>query len=419
MKASILSIGTELTRGELINTNAAWLAEELTLLGVNAPLHVTIDDDESHIVSTLRMLAASHDWIICTGGLGPTSDDITALSAAKAMDVPLLTHDGALKEIAAFFESRGRPMSPSNAKQANLPEGALHLSNPVGTAPGFKITLGSCTAFFMPGVPFEMKRMFNDHIRPELEKRTVQTQHQIRLRTFGLPESVVGEKLADIEKAYPQITMGYRATFPEIEVKVLARQTTAAEAQALCEHVTTLVKNELADVLFAEGTGSYAEAISQAIAKDNVHVALAESCTAGLASSMLGAVPGISKHFLASFITYSNESKASLLGVTQDILQVHGAVSEACALAMAQGALRNSGADRTASVTGIAGPDGGSTDKPVGTVWFGYADHNTSFAFKRHLPFGDRTRNRTAAAYVALGVLAWPDRYRFQHRKPS
>src|SRR5581483_2948011 len=235
MTCAVLCIGTEITRGELVNTNASFLASGLTDLGFQVLEQTSVDDDLAHIVDVLERLGKSTAVIVCTGGLGPTSDDRTTEAVAKALGKKLVRDEGSLEAIKRRFEKLGRVMSESNAKQADFPEGADILPNPIGTAAGFSIKLGNALAFFMPGVPSEMHRMFEEQVVPRIRAMAPRDTHQIRFQTFGLPESVVGERLAGIEAANPGVVLGYRAHFPEIEVKVLARAKTDALARELAE----------------------------------------------------------------------------------------------------------------------------------------------------------------------------------------
>src|SRR5580704_15583143 len=223
MTCAVLSIGTELTRGELVNSNAAWLAAELTSVGFEVVEHTVVDDDVERILEALRRLSTRVRVVVSTGGLGPTSDDVTTKAIATTLGVGLMRDNASLEAIRRRFEKAGRTMSPSNEKQADFPEGAEVLPNTAGTAPGFGVRLGDCALFFLPGVPREMEIMFEEQVAPRIRALAPDDSYQTRLRTFGLPESVVGERLAGVEAAYPGITLGYRAHFPEIEVKVLAR----------------------------------------------------------------------------------------------------------------------------------------------------------------------------------------------------
>ena len=213
MTCAVLSVGTELTRGELVNANAAWLSAELTAIGFEVVEHVVVDDDRARIVSALRGLFERVRVVVCTGGLGPTTDDVTTEAVASALGAPLVRDAASLEHIRRRFERLGRTMSDSNAKQADFPEGADILPNPAGTAPGFGVRSGECIAFFLPGVPREMRKMFEEQVASRIRALAPNTLFQSRLRTFGLPESVVGERLAGVELAFPGTTIGYRA-FP-------------------------------------------------------------------------------------------------------------------------------------------------------------------------------------------------------------
>lgn len=406
MTAAVLSIGTELTRGELVNANAAWLGEQLTGLGFDVVEHVTVADDVGDIVAAMRRLAARVRVVVATGGLGPTSDDRTQEAAAEAMGVRLVRNEPALQRIRSRWEAMGREMPASNEKQADFPEGAEILPNPVGTAPGFAVSLGDCRLFFLPGVPREMTHLFQESVVPAIAPMGERNSHQIHIRSFGFTESQVGDLLSGIEEAHEGITLGYRAHFPEIEVKVLARAETASEAEERAREVAEEVRARLGDAVYGEREDTFAGAVGRLLREKRRTLAIAESCTGGLVGAMVTSVPGSSDYLLLDAVTYSNHSKTKVLGVTSECLRAHGAVSSECAAAMAEGALRISDADIAVSITGIAGPGGGTEAKPVGTVWFGLARKDApTFTKMRRLP-GDRERIRKLAAYVALQMVA-------------
>lgn len=405
MTCAVLSIGTELTRGELVNSNAAWLGAELTALGFEVVEHLVVDDDRERVVAALQQLRQRARVVVSTGGLGPTTDDLTTESVAHALGVPLVRDDASLEHIRRRFERFGRVMSPSNAKQADFPEGAEILPNPSGTAPGFGVRLGECSAYFMPGVPQEMRRMFEEQVAPRIRSLAPNNLFQLRLRTFGLPESVVGEKLAGVEEAFAGTTIGYRAHFPEIEIKVLARAATLAAAREISERATGEVRARLGPHIFGEGDDTYAGVVGRALRGRGWTVAIAESCTGGLVGHMLTREPGASDFLLLDAVTYANSAKASVLGVDADMLRWHGAVSSEVASAMASGAKRVSGADVALSLTGIAGPSGGTESKPVGTVYIAVAHHDGTTEVKHRVFPGDRLRVQTLAAYAGLEML--------------
>lgn len=406
MTAAVFSIGTELTRGELVNTNACWLAEQLTAVGFDVVQHDTVDDEKLRIVEAIRRLATAAQVVVCTGGLGPTSDDLTTEAVADAMGVVLVRDDASLEAIKRRFASFNREMSPSNAKQADFPKGATVMPNAQGTAPGFHVRFGEARCFFMPGVPSEMKPMFKDHVLPAVADLAVRNSFQVHLRTFGLTESRVGEKLRDLEEREPSITLGYRAHFPEIEVKVLARGESAAAAETTARRVADEVRVRLGDAVFGGREDSFASVVGQTLRAQGKTLALAESCTGGMIGAMLTDVPGSSDYVLFDAVTYSNAAKENVLGVSSDTLRAHGAVSVEVASEMAEGALRVGGSDIAVAVTGIAGPGGATPDKPVGTVCFAVAQKGgDTVMHTRRLP-GDRDRVRKLASYIALHFVA-------------
>jgi len=419
-KAAILSIGTELTRGELLNSNAHWLADRLVALGFTVVEHATVPDDAERIRGTLLRLADPTEdvkVIVCTGGLGPTSDDLTTAVVADALGVELTRDAASLAWIEQRFRDRGHrgiPMPAINEKQADFPAGARVLSNALGTAPGFSVQIAQTRAYFMPGVPREMKHIFDTHIVAELtdpanglvERRT----HQVHIRCFGLGESAVAERLADLDlggaKRHPGITIGYRATFPEIEVKVLAEAEDEVAATKLAEATAAEVWRLLPDVAFGGKDETYSLYVAKLLKSSGLRVAVAESCTGGLLGKLLTDPAGSSAYVLGGVISYANSVKTGLLGVSEAVLREHGAVSEEVARAMAEGALRRTEADLAVGITGIAGPDGGSEQKPVGTVCFALANRSgATLTFTERFP-GTRDFVRSYSAYYALRLFA-------------
>lgn len=405
MTAALLSIGTELTRGELVNTNAAWLGEELTKLGFAVVEHATVDDDVDRIVTLIQRFAKLHRVVIATGGLGPTSDDLTTAAAAQAAGVELRRDERVVEGIRQKFEAFGRVMPESNAKQGDFPEGADVLDNPVGTAPGFAMTLGAARLFFVPGVPREMKHIFQESIVPAVAPLAERKTHQVHVRTFGMTESGVAQALRGLEEEHEGLTLGYRAHFPEIEVKVHVRADSAAEAERISQSIADEVQATLGDAVFGGRGDSFAEVVGKALRDNGKTLAVAESCTGGRVAEMLTRVPGASDYLLLDAVVYANSAKEAVLGVSPDVLRAHGAVSGETAAAMAEGALRVAGSDIAVSITGVAGPGGGTEDKPVGTVWFGLARKGEPTITKhRKLPWG-RDRVQTLSAYIALELV--------------
>jgi len=405
MTAAVLSIGTELTRGELVNTNASWLSEELTRLGFEVVEHGTVDDDMSRIVETIQRFSRTHRVVVATGGLGPTSDDLTTAAAAKAAGVGLRRDERVVDSIRRKFELFGRVMPESNVKQGDFPLGATVLPNDVGTAPGFSIQIGDAQFFFVPGVPREMKHIFVESIKPAIAGLAEPRTHQIHIRTFGMTESGVAQALAALEEKHAGLTLGYRAHFPEIEVKVHVRGESAAETEKSAVAIADEVRNILGHAVFGGRDDSFAEVVGKVLRDRGKKLAVAESCTGGRVGVMLTAVPGSSDYLLLDAVVYANSAKEKVLGVSNETLRVYGAVSAETAAAMAEGALRVADADIAVSITGIAGPDGGTEDKPAGTVWFGLAQKGQpTIARHRKLPWG-RDRVQTISAYIALELV--------------
>ncbi len=404
MQCAILTLGTELTRGELVNTNATWLATRLTGLGFDVSEHTVLADNKAQIINGFRRLAKEVKLVVVTGGLGPTTDDLTSECAAEALGVPLRRDEGSLEGIRQRFVSLRRTMSASNEKQADFPEGAEILVNPIGSAPGFGVTLDECRFYFMPGVPREMKRMFDDAIAPRIGHLAKKDTHQRHLRTFGLPESQVGERLAGLEEANPGLTIGYRAHFPEVEVKVHVRAADEALARAQCEALTAKVRERLGDFVYGDGDDTFARVVARAFVEKKLTLAIAESCTGGLVGHLLTSEAGASAYLLVDVVTYANEAKTRFANVSEELLRAHGAVSAEVASAMAEGIRARGGADVGLALTGVAGPGGGSPDKPVGTVYVAVAtDAGTTV---KHLLFvQERALVQAFAAHAGLDLV--------------
>ncbi len=404
MSAAVLCIGTELTRGELGNGNATWLAERLTDLGFEVSEIATIPDHEATIAETLARLGGVAHVIVCTGGLGPTTDDITRSAVARALGVPLERDEVSLERIRDRMATLGRRMAPSNEKQADFPQGTRVLANDHGTAPAFEARVGIARAFFLPGVPAEMQALFDEHIASSIRDLITGGQFQVRLRCFGLPESTVNDQLAGVERD-TGVVIGYRTRFPEIEVKVLARADTTEEAERTARAAAAAVRAQLGEeVVFAEGDTSFAAALGEELIRRGRRLAVAESCTGGLVGKLLTDVPGASRFFAGSGVVYSNAAKRRLLGVPDELLEQHGAVSAEVARAMADGALNLYGADIGLALTGIAGPDGGTVDKPVGLVHLAIAVGGGTLSREVLFP-GSRSRVRMLAAYAGLALV--------------
>ncbi len=403
MTAAVLCIGTEITRGEIVNTNATWLAGKLTEIGFEVTEVNAVDDDRSRIISELLRLGARHQVIACTGGLGPTTDDLTAESAAIAAGQPLVRDPATIEVIRERFRRFGRAMVTGNVKQADFPSRATVLANAAGTAPGFAVDIGAARVVFFPGVPSEMKRIWADHVEATLRAVAPANTFQVRLKTFGQPESSVGEMLAGVEEAHPGVRIGYRASFPEIEIKVFARGGSLQDAQRRVAQAKPEVLRRLGRIVYGEADATIMSAVAECLRAAGQTLAVAESCTGGLVAQLLTSEPA-SDYLVGALVTYANEAKIALLGVPAELISQHGAVSAQVAAAMATGARRALSADVGLAITGIAGPTGGTADKPVGLVHWAVA-HPAAIEQRQRVFVGDRRRIQRMAAFAALDLV--------------
>jgi nicotinamide-nucleotide amidase len=401
--AWVLTIGDELLRGEIVDSNKSYLSERLLRLDLETARHVTVADDPEEIETQLRAGAAIARVILVSGGLGPTRDDITTEVVAKAFGRPLVRNAEALENIRQFFESLGREMAENNAKQADFPEGAELLPNPLGTAPGFMVDVDGCLVFCMPGVPRELYRMMDQEVLPRVEARlsSAKILRTALIRTFGLGESSLDRDLADLARGDPDVSLGFRTQFPDNLVRVVARGADAAAAEARLGEVLETIRQRLGALIVAEDEERLESVVGRLLREAGHTIATAESCTGGLIASLLTDVPGSSAYVLEGVVAYSNEAKIRRLGVLAVDLEAHGAVSEPVACQMAQGIRSRTGADFGVATTGIAGPDGGTDQKPVGTLHVALATAE-GVESQRYQLMRDRGRNKLLAAHIAL-----------------
>jgi nicotinamide-nucleotide amidase len=408
MYAEILATGEEIRTGILIDSNSACIAQRLQDIGVEVQRHTAVGDDLEALAQVLGEIARRCDVAVVTGGLGPTADDLTAAAAARAAEARLICDPAALQSIEAFFVERNRPMNPFIRKQALLPEGSACLFNPVGTAPGFRLIIDRCRFFFLPGVPLVMRRMLEDHVIPQIislqgnERRFYLSK---TISVFGLTESVTGEQVADVSAVFPEIQLGLRARFPEIQVKLYASGVDEIHLREQLEAAGLWVTQRLGDKVFSDREEPMEEVVGSLLRNAKASVAVAESCTGGLIADLLTDVAGSSDYFLLSAVTYSNASKVSVLHVPETILKTFGAVHETTAKAMAEGARQLGGTTFGLATTGIAGPSGATPDKPVGTVCIGLATPRETTARRFHFNYQDRLMNKKMFAMTALDLL--------------
>ena len=408
MIAEILSTGEEIRSGATVDTNSAYIAQKLEQAGIEVVRHTCVGDDMAALVSVLKEIGRRAQTAVVTGGLGPTVDDLTAAAAAQTTGVELVLNPAALDAVRSYFELRRRTMSSSNEKQAFFPAGAELLMNPIGTAPGFCFQIDRCFFFFLPGVPAEMRRMLSEIVLPRLEMIRGKDKAFALSRTittFGLTESATGERLAGYENKFPGVKLGFRAKFPEIHVKLYARGQDERSLAATLQVATDWVTAQLGEKVLCVDGSSIETVVGNLLKQKGATVALAESCTGGLISHWLTNVPGSSDYFLFSGVTYSNDAKMRILGVSPDTLKQYGAVDEETVKEMAAGARRIAGAIYGLATSGIAGPDGGTEEKPVGTVCIGLATPDALTGHRYYFPFGHRLRNKEIFAASALNVL--------------
>lgn len=372
--AWILATGSELTRGQLVDTNSVWLARELAGLGVETKRFLTLPDDREALCAGLCEAAAASDVVVLTGGLGPTADDLTREVFANVAGQPLVLHEESLAQLEAYFAERGREMPGANRVQAMLPGGATPLPNDCGTAPGFHMQISGCQCFALPGVPYEMKRMFARCVAPQLAAGASGAVLLSRtLNTCGLPEAEVGRILADWMAPQRNPQVGLSAEHGILRVRLTAADSSRGAAETSLDEAEHDIRARLGDAIYGRDDVTLAHAIGALLTSRNQTVCTAESCTGGLIAAELTEVPGSSRYFLGAAVCYADPIKQKLLGVPETTLQTLGAVSAETAAAMATGARDLFGADYALSVTGIAGPTGGTPTKPVGLVYLGLA----------------------------------------------
>lgn len=408
MHAEILATGEEIRTGALVDTNSAHIARALEAAGVEVVRIGAVGDDPALLKSVLIEIGGRAEVAVVTGGLGPTVDDRSAQAAAEAAGADLVQNDEALAAIQEFYRRRSRPLNPSVGKQALLPRGAEMLPNAIGTAPGFSLRIGGCRFFFLPGVPSEMKRMLAEHVLPGIERIRGPVREHRLVRTFscfGRTESLTGERVEGLEGRFPGVRLGLRAKFPEVQVTLYTSDPSEAAALARLDAAADWVRQRLGDKIFSE-TGEPMEAVVGALLRARrATLAVAESCTGGLLASLLTDVAGSSEYFLLSAVAYANEAKVRILDVAPETLARRGAVHEETAREMAAGVRRTAGSDYGLSTTGIAGPGGGTPEKPVGTVCIGLATPQGSCGYRFRFSYGRRAMNKQAFAMKALDLL--------------
>ncbi len=369
----LLLTGNEIMSGDTVDSNSAMIAQYLGEQGLGVTRKVTLGDDPAALRTELEQLARSSDVVIVNGGLGPTVDDLTAEILAAVAGVSLAEHAVARAHVESWCGRRGVVANAANLKQALLPAGCDIVPNPIGSAVGFQLTVQDCLVVCTPGVPGELRAML-PQVLANMERHigSFTPGDVLRLQTFGLGESTAQQIIADAGLDWPpEVELGFRAGAPQMEIKLTVRDRVHVDAQRQCRDA---LQSLFGDHIIGEGGTTLAQRVLTLLAEQGATLSTAESCTGGLIASMLTQVPGSSAGFHAGFVTYSNAIKSSVLGVSENSLSTHGAVSEPVVVEMVEGALAKSGSDYAIAVSGIAGPDGGSADKPVGTVWLAWGN---------------------------------------------
>ncbi len=406
MQAEIITIGDELLIGMTIDSNSAWIGQKLTGLGIGVYQIISISDNRDHIIKTIDESLNRSDIVIVTGGLGPTSDDITKKTLAGFFNTDLVRDENVLSNIKDIISKRGLHMNENNLKQAEVPAGCKVLHNALGTAPGMWFERDGKVLISMPGVPYEMKYIMEEHVIPAISEQFKRPSIQYRLvMTYGTFEAHLAETLEDFEKELPDsVKIAYLPTSGIIKLRLTGRGEDEKEIADILSYQVKKLYKIIPGYIFGLDGISLEEATGKILRDKAMTVSFAESCTGGNISRMISSVPGCSDYFTGSIIAYDNRIKTNELGVDPVVLEKYGAVSREVALQMAEGIRKKYKTGFGVSVTGIAGPDGGTDEKPVGTVWIAVSSDNGAHAEKHNFAF-TRTSNIRRASLAAINML--------------
>lgn len=409
LKVAILTIGDEILIGQIINTNASWIAQKCAEIGATVVAHRVVGDNESEIIQNVDSLLKISDILLITGGLGPTNDDLTKPSLVKYLNDALVFSEKVLAWIKEFYEKRGiAEISERNRNLAYIPSKCIPLKNELGTAPGMLFHLNEKILVSMPGVPKEMQFIMNNYVLPiikdKISKENLNTHFFNVLQTCGIPESILADKLSGIENLVDGVNIAYLPSYKGVRLRLETKGLPFKEATEKINKLKKSIYNRVGDFVFGEGETSLSEVVGKMLLERNETVAVAESCTGGLLGGEFTKISGSSNYFLGGIIAYSNDIKIKVLGVKEETIKNYGAVSEQTAIEMAENVRRIFQSTYGISITGIAGPTGGSPQKPVGTVWIGLSTPEKTFA--KHNLFGaDRDINRERSVSTALTML--------------
>lgn len=406
MKAQIITIGDELLIGQTIDTNSAWMGAELSKLGFDVIRKISIHDRREDILATLTEVSGKSDIVMITGGLGPTSDDITKQTLCEFFKTRLVINHDVLNMIEEMFRKRNWPMNDNNRRQAEVPEACRVLKNAAGTAPGMWFEREKTIFVSMAGVPHEMIYIMKEHVLPELKKRfSSQAIIHKNIMTYGIGESSLAEILTGFEQTLPpEIRLAYLPSYGIIKLRLTATGPDRQHLENIVEHQVKKLYTTIPGLIYGEDEESFEAAIGRMLRDKGATLCTAESCTGGKIASMLTSIPGSSAYYVGSVIAYENSIKKDLLGVSPEILEKYGAVSRECVVEMAEGARRLMATSYSIATSGIAGPDGGTEQKPVGTVWIAVSSESGTISQKFN--FGtDRIININRFSVAALNLL--------------
>jgi nicotinamide-nucleotide amidase len=404
MTAEIITVGNEILTGMTVNTNAAFIGERLTRIGCDVRWISTVGDEVSAISSALNAAMERASVVVVTGGLGPTNDDVTAEAVASFLESDLVVHPGVMEKIESAFKRMNRTMAPSNRKQACIPRGVEIIDNQVGQAPGFLFSRMGHLFFVLPGVPSEMERMLLDSVIPRIQGAEGKTESaSLVLRTIGIPESELFQKLEDLPARFPEIRLGFFPDATGVKISLLVFGKSAAWCDEQIGQADRFVRERADSWIYGTGEDTLESVLGDALVRLKRTISAAESCTGGLICHKLTNVPGSSAYFLRGVVAYSNESKTAMLGVPSETLRIHGAVSAETAAAMAEGVRKLAGTDLGLSTTGISGPSGGTPRKPVGLVYVGYSD-SAGTVTERHFFPRERLWHKERSACAAIDL---------------
>ena len=403
MNASLIAIGSEMLRIGRRDTNGDWLTERLNRLGVEVRARTVVEDEKEAVVLAIRTARATAELVVLTGGLGPTDDDRTRGALAAALDRPLERDPREVERLRGWFEDRGRTYRDVQSVQADRPEGATWIANPIGTAPGILVELDDGLVAALPGVPVEMRTMFDEALAPWIRRRSTGTLVGRALKIGGLPESAVEARVNDLYGS-PGTDVTILSGGEGIELHIRVRDADGATARARLAELETGFRERLGADVYGADEDTLSAVVGAELSRRGLTIATAESCTAGLLGAALTATAGSSAWFRGGLVVYSDDLKISLAGVEPEVIRTHGAVSERVAAALAQGARRRCGADLGVGITGIAGPGGGTADKPVGLVHVALADHH-GLLHREVRMVGDRGLVRTRTVSYTLDLI--------------